>query len=701
LEGSAPERSVLLALEALEHYPYTWQAERALSQAILNNRLRLLLNHDDFVQTAEWSADGSKILTAAGDGTVRVWDALNGVELLRITEGAPKLARWSPDERLILTVDEEDLTAKIWDVATRSERLTLNLKNINGGIEINRYEWEPWSPSGDHILLYFGDGTVKIWDAENGEALQTLAGHQGWVSEALWSPGGDLIASSGWEDGQVIVWQVENGQAVHTIQAGFEDERVFVGNWSPSGDRFTIHGLGGTKVYDVVTGNQLLNLIVPNVWINRVVWSPDGEQILTSGKEDGVARIWDAENGQEIIQMTGFTQTQASDWALSGDFVAVADVDGSVRVRDMVKDAEVLEFSTAPTVFIVAFSSDGERLFAVGWDNAVKVYDLSEALLSISLPAGVVSNVEWSPTGEYIAFSVGEDTVKVWDSFNGEEQISLPGHEGNLSYVKWSPCGDRILSLSDGDNLAKVWDASTGEQQLIFAGHEEITFAGGWSPDCSRIVTSDFGGDVIVWDSVTGDEIQTLTGHQYWGWNAAWSPDGTRILSTDDHGKATIWDLASGEVLLDLFPEDFTLGIRAASWSKDGSRVILQSVDGVIHIFDSHTGDDLMSITTPIWGMRVSLSPSEERLITGGAGGNAMVWDTGTGEELIRYDVGGWIDAAYSPDGARVLVGSTDGSLQVFPTWHSTQDLIDYAYDCCVFRQLSAEERELFGLPER
>jgi hypothetical protein len=38
------------------------------------------------------------------------------------------------------------------------------------------------------------------------------------------------------------------------------------------------------------------------------------------------------------------------------------------------------------------------------------------------------------------------------------------------------------------------------------------------------------------------------------------------------------------------------------------------------------------------------------------------------------------------------------GSLRVFPTWHSTQELIDYARQHKVFRQLTQEERERFGL---
>ena len=66
---------MLLALEALEHYPYTWQAERALGQAVLGSRVRLSFEHKATVNTAVWSSDGTRILTASEDGTAKVWDA--------------------------------------------------------------------------------------------------------------------------------------------------------------------------------------------------------------------------------------------------------------------------------------------------------------------------------------------------------------------------------------------------------------------------------------------------------------------------------------------------------------------------------------------------------------------------------------------------------------------------------------------------
>ena len=91
-------------------------------------------------------------------------------------------------------------------------------------------------------------------------------------------------------------------------------------------------------------------------------------------------------------------------------------------------------------------------------------------------------------------------------------------------------------------------------------------------------------------------------------------------------------------------------------------------------------------------------------MLIGGHDGVARVWDLATGTQLLAYEVGGYTTPAYSPDGRWVLIGSIEGNrgkLQVFPTWHSAEELIEYARENCVFRELTLEERQLFGLPER
>ena len=55
--------------------------------------------------------------------------------------------------------------------------------------------------------------------------------------------------------------------------------------------------------------------------------------------------------------------------------------------------------------------------------------------------------------------------------------------------------------------------------------------------------------------------------------------------------------------------------------------------------------------------------------------------------------------ASFSPDGSRIVTASSDFTARVWRMWPSTQALIDYARECCVFRELTTEERAQFGLP--
>jgi WD40 repeat protein len=61
-----------------------------------------------------------------------------------------------------------------------------------------------WSPDGKRLVSTGKDGTVRVWDATNGQHLDVYLGHSGWLEALAWSPDGTRIASGG-EDG-VQVW---------------------------------------------------------------------------------------------------------------------------------------------------------------------------------------------------------------------------------------------------------------------------------------------------------------------------------------------------------------------------------------------------------------------------------------------------------------------------------------------------------------
>jgi hypothetical protein len=56
----------------------------------------------------------------------------------------------------------------------------------------------------------------------------------------------------------------------------------------------------------------------------------------------------------------------------------------------------------------------------------------------------------------------------------------------------------------------------------------------------------------------------------------------------------------------------------------------------------------------------------------------------------------------WSPDGSQIII-SGDGFIEplIMRMWSSADELIAHAYECCVSRELSPEERTRFGLSER
>jgi hypothetical protein len=73
------------------------------------------------------------------------------------------------------------------------------------------------------------------------------------------------------------------------------------------------------------------------------------------------------------------------------------------------------------------------------------------------------------------------------------------------------------------------------------------------------------------------------------------------------------------------------------------------------------------------------------------------VWDLASGEEVMNFQTPGLaVAVAWSPDGK--YLGAVANQVIATRVWQSTDELIQYAKECCVFRELTAAERDQFGL---
>lgn len=73
-----------------------------------------------------------------------------------------------------------------------------------------------FSPDGKRVATASYDKSIRLWDANSGESLRTIAGHNGAVYSIAFSPDGKVLVS-GSADETVKVWDSETGQRLDTM----------------------------------------------------------------------------------------------------------------------------------------------------------------------------------------------------------------------------------------------------------------------------------------------------------------------------------------------------------------------------------------------------------------------------------------------------------------------------------------------------
>ncbi|KIK56870.1 hypothetical protein GYMLUDRAFT_173543, partial [Collybiopsis luxurians FD-317 M1] len=145
------------------------------------------------------------------------------------------------------------------------------------------------------------DSTVRIWDAETGNAIgKPLKEHKSSVHSVAFSPDGMKIVS-GSSDFTVRIWDVETGNAIGGPLLGHNNPVQSVA-FSPDGMKIVSGSSDCTiRIWDAETGNEIGTPPQKrhNNLVQSVAFSPDGRRIV-SGSDNFTMRIWDAETGNAI-----------------------------------------------------------------------------------------------------------------------------------------------------------------------------------------------------------------------------------------------------------------------------------------------------------------------------------------------------------------------------------------------------------------
>jgi WD40 repeat protein len=143
-----------------------------LSLPIAHSRVTFQ-GHIGPVESAVFSPDGGRVLTASEDNTGRLWEAEKGKLLVTFQghTGAVLSAVFSPDGGRVLTASEDN-TARLWEA--NSGKLLVTFKG-----HTDQVLRAVFSLDGRRVLTGSQDNTARLWEAASGKLLATLQCHTG------------------------------------------------------------------------------------------------------------------------------------------------------------------------------------------------------------------------------------------------------------------------------------------------------------------------------------------------------------------------------------------------------------------------------------------------------------------------------------------------------------------------------------------
>jgi uncharacterized protein YjiK len=274
-----------------------------------------------------FTADGRSLVSASGDGTLRVWNAARGSAVRTIElDGGPATALSIADGRA--AIGHKDGTVAILDLATGAK--------LAG---FRRNEATVWALTfagrADRLAAAANDGAVALWNtASPGAPTHALEGHDGMVRAVAYGARGAFVAS-GSSDGTVKLWNHDKAELVRTYRG--HDELILA-----------------------------------------VAFNSEGT-VLASSDRDGMIRLWSTFANRLKRRLRGHEGPVAAlAFAGEGDLLASAGNDGTLRIWDAQRGKLVRTLQAAPgPLTAVCFSPDGRRLATATADGTVRIWNAS------------------------------------------------------------------------------------------------------------------------------------------------------------------------------------------------------------------------------------------------------------------------------------------------------------------------------------
>ncbi|OSX58972.1 hypothetical protein POSPLADRAFT_1067389 [Postia placenta MAD-698-R-SB12] len=293
--------------------------------------------------------------------------------------------------------------------------------------------------------------------------------------------------------------------------------------------------------------------------------------LAASGGEDDLGYIWDYTTGEELVKLTGHTDSVVSTaFSADGEMISTGGMDGKVRVWRRVGKENwnqwefLTELQGPDEVMWLRWHPKGNVLLAGSNDSTVWLWQLPSGN-TMQVLAGHTAPVQcgdFTPDGKRIITADAEGTLIFWDPRN-----STPVFKLTPTDVRFDMDGITSLAVNPASTLAVVGGA-TGSVRVVSLSKGEVVGALGGHKE--------------------GESVEAVTFVELAGASTAPSAGGVVVTGATD-GKACIWDLGTMRLRTTLEHEDAVTSLLRLPQPKS-HLVVSASSDKALRTWDARSG---------------------------------------------------------------------------------------------------------------
>ena len=231
-----------------------------------NKSIKTIDDHKWVVRDLEFNRKGNILASSdwSWQETVMLWNTDTWERIHGLVSGKVDDSAFSSDGTLLASGSLDDGFVRVWNTETGQLLYTLEtgMEHVFA-VVFTKY---------DHTIICGGTEGIQLWDADNGEKLDTLPdqGNSNEVKCFSLNPDGRLLAN-GTEDGMVFLWDLKTKDVIETTQVGVS--RIHALQFSTDGTTLVVApNQNRSYVFDVTPLGDVSFSVTPKDKVS-VLWS--------------------------------------------------------------------------------------------------------------------------------------------------------------------------------------------------------------------------------------------------------------------------------------------------------------------------------------------------------------------------------------------------------------------------------------------